>query len=249
MNYMVFDLEFNQVFTFNKEHPRISHLRCPFEIIHIGAVKLDENLNEIGTFDKLVKPKLYTRIHPYVKKMTGITREDLRTAQPFKSVYKEFIEFINNVSVLCVFGTSDIKELLRNIEYHKLDTSPIPKEYMDIQHYANTHLEHPKGTSISLSNAASALDIPSELKFHNALNDALYTAEVFKKIFNNQMKPDIYHLHKDRKTDRGSSKKATLDTDRLVKQFEKMFHREMSSEEQTIIKLAYKMGNTNQFER
>ena len=248
MNYMVFDLEFNQMFNFKKEQLSLPNPICPFEIIDIGAVKLDENLNVVASFDRLVKPELYKRMHPYVKKITGITKENLKTAAPFKSVYTEFIEFINDVNVLCVWGTDDIKELFRNIEYHELDASLIPKSYIDVQHYTSKHLLHPKGTSISLSNAVKAFDIPVEFKFHNAFNDAFYTAEVFKKFHNKQIKPDIYTLHKDRKPDRESTKKTILDTQKLVKQFEKMFHREITSEEQTIIKLSYEMGNTNQFQ-
>lgn len=249
MNYLVFDLEFNQAFNFKKGNSMSANQRCPFEIIQIGAVKLDENLNVIATFDRMVKPKLYTRIHPFVKKMTCITKEDLKTAKSFKSVYKEFIKFINDVSVLCVWGTADIKELFRNIEYHNLDASLIPKKYIDVQHYTSKHFKHPKGTSISLSNAAESFNIPIKLKFHNALNDASYTAEVFKKVINKQIKPGIYQLPNDNKSNRGYNKKITFDADKLIKQFEKMFHRKMTSEEQTIIKLAYKMGSTNQFQR
>jgi len=132
MNYMVFDLEFNQVFNFSKENPRIAEPLCPSEIIHIGGAKLDQNLNVIETFDRLVKPTLYTRIHPIIKKITGITRGDLKTAEPFKSVYKEFTQFIDDTKVLCVWGTDDMRELFRNIEYHKLDASLIPKRYIDV---------------------------------------------------------------------------------------------------------------------
>lgn len=249
MNYMVFDLEFNQVFNFGKEKPRPSNPRCPFEIIHIGAVKLDKNLNEAGTFDRLVKPRIYNRIHPYVKRITGITKQDLAAGKPFKSVYKELTEFISDVNVLCVWGTSDIKELLRNIEYHNLDTSLVPKKYIDVQHYTSNHLKHPKGTSISLGSAVEAFGIPAKHKFHNAFNDAFYTAEVFKKIDVRQIKPETYHFHKDRKPERKSVKKTALDAARLVRQFEEIFHRKMTSEEQNIIKLAYEMGTAHKFNR
>lgn len=249
MNYMVFDLEFNQMFNFGKEKIRSANPKCPFEIIHIGAVKLDENLHTVGKFDRLVKPKLYTRIHPYVKKITGITRQDLKTAHSFKSVFKELSEFIKDVDVLCVWGTSDIKELLRNIDYHKLEQSLIPHSYIDVQRYTNSHLQHPKGTSISLSGAAEALGVPIDLKFHNAFNDAFYTAEIFRKIGSKHMTPEVYVLDKDKKPGAGVSRKTKLDTDQLIKQFEKMFHREMTAEEQSIIKLAYKMGSTNQFQK
>jgi inhibitor of KinA sporulation pathway (predicted exonuclease) len=247
MNYIVFDLEFNQGFNFNKGKPTSSKPLCPFEIIHLGAVRLDENLTVTGTFNKFVKPKIYTRLHPYVKKMTGITKADLKSAKFFKGVYSEFIHFLGQEGVLCVWGKSDIKELIRNIEYHKLDSSPIPKEYIDVQRHANIHLHYPKGISVGLSSAVELLDISSELEFHNAFNDAFYTSEVFKVIYNNKMKPETYISHKTKRTE--TDVKTSLETDKLFKQFEKMLNRQMTTEEKSIIKLAYNMGYTKQFQK
>lgn len=248
MNYMVFDLEFNQIFNFSKDNPRKANPRCPFEIIHIGAVKLDEKLNTIGTFDRLVKPKLYTRIHPFVKKMTGITRESLKTAEPFEMVYEELSRFMRGVDVLCIWGgSSDINELFRNIKYHKLDTSIIPKKYIDVQHYANKNLKKPKGISVSLQNAVEAFNIPLKLNFHNAFNDAFYTAKVFKELGNKNIVPKIYTPPINRNLRLEGNKRASVDTGMLIKQFDKLYHREMTPEEQSIIKSAYKMGSTHQF--
>lgn len=84
MNYMVVDLEFNQGFSFEKKNKRVINLECPFEIIDIGAVKLDEDLNTIATFDELVKPVIYKRLHPFVEKLTGISRESLKAEKPFE---------------------------------------------------------------------------------------------------------------------------------------------------------------------
>lgn len=44
MNYILFDLEFNQYFNSLKIDTNITKPKCPFEIIQIGAIKLDENL-------------------------------------------------------------------------------------------------------------------------------------------------------------------------------------------------------------
>lgn len=246
MNYIVFDLEFNQGFNFNKGTSGKSSPSCPFEIIHLGAVRLDENLNLTGTFNSFIKPKIYTRLHPYVKKITGITKADLKSAKPFREVYSEFASFIGKSAVLSVWGTADIKELLRNIEYHKLDTSPIPNKYIDIQKHANEHLKHPKGTSIGLGNAVKLLDIDTSLEFHNAFNDAFYTSEVFKRIYTPQIKPETYSPKKP--TERNEPK-TFLEADKLFNQFEKMYQRPMTNEEKSIIKLAYHMGYTKQFQK
>ncbi|NMM65029.1 exonuclease domain-containing protein [Clostridium sp. P21] len=249
MNYIVFDLEFNQSLKSKKENKNLTNSKCPFEIIQIGAVKLDENLQIVSILNKLIKPELYTIMNPFVEEMTSITIDMLNKAQPFKEVYKEILEFIDNdKNILCVWGACDIKELFRNIKYHNLDISLIPRKYINLQLYASKYLNCPKGTSIGLKNAAELLNINIEGEFHNALNDAYYTAEIFKKIYNKNMKITNYDVNKNIRPTRNNTEKNTLDTSNLIKQFEKMFNREMSEEEQKIIKLAYMMGKTRQFE-
>ena len=67
MNFIVFDLEFNQAW--NSEEGRSLNLKCPFEIIQIGALKLDEKLQVTSSFNRLVKPEVYTSLHPFVKQI------------------------------------------------------------------------------------------------------------------------------------------------------------------------------------
>ncbi len=246
MNYIIFDLEFNQGWD-EKENKVITNSKNPFEIIQIGAVKLDENLNVVSSFNKLIKPKIYSQINPYVKKITNITMEQLNEAEDFKNIWKEFIGFFtDNRNVLGVWGTSDIKELIRNIEYHKLDSSVIPREYINIQYYASKHFNLQKGKNIGLKNAVKLLNITGNNKFHDAFYDACYTAEVFKKIYNKKIQPKIYNQPKKSRKSRYDESKE-IDFEGLIKQFEKMFQRKMSPEEKSMIKLAYIMGKTNQF--
>ncbi len=249
MNYIIFDLEFNQGFNFSKGNKNTETPKCPFEIIQIGAIKLDKNFHTISTLDRLVKPKIYNKMHPFVKKMTGITMAKLNTAKPFNEVYKEFIDFVkNDRSILCVWGMVDIEELFRNIEYHQLDPSPIPKEYLNIQFYASKYFNCSKGTTIGLSNTVELLKIPLKKQFHNAFNDAYYTAETLKKIYNEKIEPKIYNLDKHRALNKYKIRKQKVDTYKLIKQFEKIFDREITTEEKSMIKLAYMMGKTNQFQ-
>ena len=249
MNYIVFDLEFNQGYNFGKETNNKINPKCPFEIIQIGIVKLNDNFETIGTLDVLVKPEIYTTLNPFVKELTGITMDELDSGKSFKEMYEEFINFIKtDRSILCVWGISDIKELFRNMEYHELDTSKVPTEYIDIQSYASKALNRPRGINIGLSNAAKLLDVLIESQFHNAFNDAYYTAEVFKKIYNKEIKANVYNPHNPARLNTTDTQKYKIDTYNLMKQFEKMFKRKMTAEEKSIIKLAYIMGKTNQFQ-
>lgn len=246
MTYIVFDLEFNQAWDC-EENQSPFNLKCPFEIIQIGALKLDDSFQVVSTFDRLVKPELYKSLHPFVKQITGITMEDLTSANSFKEVFKELAQFISNDSILCMWGVGDMKELLKNIKYHNLDTSMVPRQYINIQMYASKYLRCPKGTNVGLNNAVELLNIPLSGKFHDAFNDAYYTAEVFKRIYNQNVKPALYHSNKEKRVNR-LNKKSKLDVNKLINQFEKMYNRRMTDEEQSIIKLAYLMGRTNQFQ-
>ncbi|MGH4117858.1 exonuclease domain-containing protein [Clostridium sp.] len=249
MNYIIFDLEFNQSYNFGSETTNIVNPKCPFEIIQIGAIKLDENFKKIGFIDILVKPWIYTRLNPYVQKLTGITTSDLNNGKSFKDMYKELTEFIkSDSSVLGVWGIADIKELFRNIEFYELDTSLMPLEYINIQSHACKHLNCKKGINIGLGNATTLLDIHLEGQFHNALNDAYYTAEVFKKIYRSEIKPMLYNPHKNTSLNRYNNQKYKTDFVSLINQFEKMFKREITKEEKSIIKLAFIMWKTNQFQ-
>ena len=179
----VLDFEFNQAFDFGDGFSEPNPM-CRFEIIQIGAVKLDENYNIKGTYSANIKPTLYERIHPFVEKITGLTDKDFESKPHFEFEYQKFHEFIGDDKILGTWGYSDIKALFRNITFYDLAKTPLIIEYVDIQNIATHYLKYSKGGTIGLKNAVEALDIEinEELHFHNALSDAYYTAMVLKKI-------------------------------------------------------------------
>ncbi|MFL0245438.1 exonuclease domain-containing protein [Candidatus Clostridium stratigraminis] len=248
MNYIVFDLEFNQHYNSAKDPKGSNNPFCPFEIIQIGAVKLDENLKKISTYNSFIKPEIYSCLSPFISEITGITEETLRRAPSHSIVYKDFVQFIGKGScILCVWGKADIKELYRNYAYHNFDISILPKEYIDLQKYASKYFNCPKGVLMGLKNAVELLHIPINNNFHDALSDAKYTSKVFRKINDEAIIPKFYDLNKPTiKLKKANSK---IDFIKLYMQFEKMYNREMSKEEKSIIKLAYMMGKTNQFQK
>lgn len=248
MEYIVFDLEFNQGFD-KKINKTVSNEKCPFEIIQIGAIKLDSNFNLIDTFNSYVKPQLYKKIHPFVGKMTNITIDDVLDAPTFPQVYKDFKKFISTKNpVLCVWGTGDLKELYRNINYYSLPSKTLPKSYINIQHHASNYFNNPAGKSIGLQNAINILGLNQDKSYHNALNDAYYTSQVFIKIYNPSIVPDVYtYTTVKAPCTSKRSQKNQLDYDKLFKEFEKLLERPLTREDKKIIDLAYKMGKTGQF--
>lgn len=242
MNYIIFDLEFNQ------QHPDIKTEEKPclmFEILQIGALKLDSNFNTISTFNSFVKPSVHLLLHPYVEELTNISYELINSSKSFSDIYDEFIQFIGtDECVLVSWGVNDIKELIKNANFSKLASDIIPKKYIDIQGYLSKTLNYSKGRKIGLKTATEYLEIPISSEFHDAFNDAYYTAEVFKKVYNQKIKPQLYTYNECK---REKSPKTIIDTLALINQFEKMYNRSISNEEKDMIKLAYMMGKTNQF--
>lgn len=186
--YTFLDFEFNQAFDFNDEPVEVNP-ECRFEIIQIGAVRMDENYNIGDEISIKIRPTIYPRMHPYVTKITGITIDELMDKPTFPQAYKMFREFIGSDRLLCTWGTSDVRALYRNMVYHKVTQPPVRIEYIDVQSIATKFLKYSHGGNIGLKNAVEALELPVDERFHDACCDALYTAKVFKKI--NPQKPEI----------------------------------------------------------
>ncbi|MGE5379504.1 MAG: exonuclease domain-containing protein [Methylocystaceae bacterium] len=245
MDFIIFDLEFNQDPASLQSFDRGSY-PYPFEIIQIGAIKLDLNLRTIATFNRYIKPTFYAEINPFITELTGIATEHLMKEQLFPDVYSAFIEFIDGIdSVFCIWGMADIKGLFNNVEYHQLDRRLLPQMVINLQSYISKHFNHSRKCLLGLQTAVELLKIPTVYRFHDAFNDAIYTAEVLRKTYNPSIRPLPYDQCC--KAARPKPRKRVLDTGNLIKQFEKMYGRDMTDEEKSIIELAYKMGRTNQF--
>lgn len=179
----VLDFEFNQAFDFGDGDGQ-PNPDCRFEIIQIGAVKLNDNYNIIDEFSINIKPVLYKKIHPYVEKITGLTNDDFVDAPSFSNAYVQFRKFVGDDIVLGTWGYSDIKALYRNLTYNKILKPPVIINYVDIQKIATQTLHFSKGGNIGLKTAVEMLDIEinESRHFHNACADAYYTAEVLQKL-------------------------------------------------------------------
>lgn len=245
MHYIVFDLEFNQDIS-SIQNTEMKLFQCPFEIIQIGAVKLDLEFNIIDSFNCFVKPTIFGKVNPFITNLTGITTEKLLSENTFPNIYNEYIKFIDGTdSILITWGMSDLTVLFKNVDYHNLNSNILTKYYINLQSYVTKHFELPSKSLLQLKHAVELLNIPIKYEFHDALNDAYYTAEIYKKIHTSYMQPLLYDPSFVKIRQRQIKK--VPDFHKLVQQFEKMYDRNMSEEEQDMIKLAYKMGKTGQF--
>ena len=189
MKYIVLDFEFNQAFDFDKGESKASVESCPFEIIQIGAIRLNSNFKYEDSLNLLIKPVIYKKIHPYVARITGFREDMLSGSQSFPDALLELQNFVGKKkAVYCVWGANDIKELRNNMDYYNLSSDSTNINFIDVQKIASQYLNHIEGMGIGLKNAVTALDIEMDKPFHDALNDAEYTARILQMLKNEPFK-------------------------------------------------------------
>ena len=180
MNYIVFDLEWNQ----SAEGKECSVEHMPFEIIEIGAVKLNSQMKQVSEFHRLVQPKAYKEMHFKISEVTHMDMEELcKKGQPFPVVMEDFLNWCGEDEyVFCTWGNQDVMELQRNMKYYgMLSLLPGPVTYYDVQKiYGICHEE--AGGRRSLEFAIDQMGIPKAQDFHRALTDARYTGDIFKTL-------------------------------------------------------------------
>ncbi len=177
MNYIIFDLEWNQ--TRGRELLLESGHFLTGEIIEIGAVRLDDKFNLTGSFKYLVKPVFYKKIHSRVLELTGLDEEALSHGVPFVIAYENFLKFCGDNFVTFTWGNADIPVLKENLEAHGIEKWE-HKNY-DLQIIYKNQIKGAK-RSTALVAAAEYLQLKIPGKLHDALNDASLTTAVLKKL-------------------------------------------------------------------
>lgn len=176
MDYIVLDLEWNQAMHSNETK------KLQFEIIEIGAVKLNQELKETGRFSRLVKPVLYKKVNPIIEEITGIQGKDFQKEKGFASVIEEFLDWCGEDYIFCTFGSQDIHELEMNMLYHKCEIPwSFPLKYIDVQKVFGIE-QKDEFEQRSLEMVSIYLGIKQQNVYHRAFSDALYTAEILRKM-------------------------------------------------------------------
>ena len=177
MNYIIFDLEWNQ----SPRGKDGENKKIPFEIIEIGAVKVDDRGNIIDEYSSIIRPKVYKYIHYKIHEITGFSMYDLKKGRRFTDAASGFLEWCGDDYMFCTWGSIDITELQRNMAFYHMPLLKAPVYYFDLQKAFSIQFEDGKA-SRSLESAVEQLGIPIGPDFHRASDDAYYTALVFNKL-------------------------------------------------------------------
>lgn len=193
MKHIVVDLEMNPIKQNSKEK---SH--CSMETIEIGAVMLDDRLQEISSFRTYVKPELNSGIASRIRKLTGITTEMVESAPHFNEALRMFLNW-------CI-GTGDEVTIYAwsNTDYNQIQSEIICKGFVandaeeellsvawtDFQHEFDVHLGFERQVSLKMALDLAGVDFTG--REHDALDDARNTAELLQIVrdevlFNNTL--------------------------------------------------------------
>ena len=154
------------------------------ETIEIGAVMLDENLEEIGSFKEYVKPAFSDKVYGRIRKLTGITAEMLADADNFEAVLMRFCEWCGSSDyIIYSWSDSDIwqiieecrmkgitcNEKLRYMLNHWKDFQPEFSQMLQMEHV------------IALDKAVELGGLDFAGRAHDGLTDARNTANLFRQ--------------------------------------------------------------------
>lgn len=173
---IVLDMEWNQ--PLSPDSPLAIKLCTvlPFEIIQIGAVKVETG----ERFKATCSLQQYKVLSPRISKLTGITKQDVKNGERFQDAMARFRDFCGEDPILLTWGFNDIPILRQNMAFYGLDTAITDKSY-NLQIMFNQQFD--PGTMVrGLSYAVDFFHLTVEDSYHDGLNDAAYTAEVAKYI-------------------------------------------------------------------
>lgn len=174
MNYIIFDLEWNQC---GSEGEILTQPVClPGEIIEIGAVKLNDAFEKVDELRLLIQPKYYPKLHHRIVSLTGLRdRELAEKGLPFPQAYEKFMEFCGEEYSFMTWSRSDLPILVDNMLLYGIDISNLPDTY-DLQRvFCNEIMRIPR--KMALDDALKVLNEKGDIA-HDALNDSRNTALV-----------------------------------------------------------------------
>ncbi len=176
---IVIDLEWNTATRKPQADPELA-AKMPFEIIEIGAVKLDGQLRVTDTFHRRVRPVLYKQIQYHIAQVTRRTQQSLGDGKAFEAVARELFDFAGREALFASWGTSDPEVLISNLIFHTID--PLPSfTALNIQAvFSNLAEGTSRGNQRSIEYALDFLRLDKDLPFHEALSDALYAARILE---------------------------------------------------------------------
>ena len=181
MNLIVFDLECNIGYQPKTFLYHGTELTLRGEIIQIGAVRINARGDVLDTFEVNLRPRIFRKLQHHIAKVTGLSQGDLDAGLPMKEGLQKFLDWAGRDAELAEWGLDDVPVLKQNLFLAGLDEN-WPDRWYDLQRIFLQAYPRKEGEGLTLESVVDRLGIPKEEPFHNALDDALYTTKVCRKL-------------------------------------------------------------------
>ncbi len=181
MKYIMLDLEWDSAY-YPPEKQFIN------QILQIGAVKLNERLEIIDTFEETIRSDFSKRVTGRFAKLTGITSEIMRNGIPLHEAVKRYNEWAGKDTITMTWSDSDLYSIKRNEEMLLHDQLHFAIErYLDLQKFVQGEMRltgYTDKNQISLAGAAEYFGIDTEdLVLHTAGDDSRLSVALLKHCY------------------------------------------------------------------
>lgn len=163
---VVMDLEWNRSY----DKKRLD------EILQIGAVRVERPGGPIlSTFNMFVKPRVHKRFDPGARKLPDL-QCSIDCDNDFPTAWAAFTAWCGDDREFAFWGPDDFSVIRQNCAYWGVDALE-PEKVYNFQR-AFSHACGATGNMMALWRVVEYLGLPDVFDYHNALNDAVYTALV-----------------------------------------------------------------------
>ena len=180
-NLIVFDLEWNIGYQPKTFRYHDTELTLRGEIIQIGTVRISETADVLDTFEMTLRPRIFRKLQRHIAKVTGMSQGDLDAGVPIAEGLARFVEWAGPDAEFAEWGLDDVPVLKQNLFLCGLDES-WPARWYDLQRIFLQTYPRGEGEGMTLESVVDRLGIEKQDPFHNALDDALYTVKVCRKL-------------------------------------------------------------------
>lgn len=177
MQHIFLDFEMNQIPKTARPEGSVMHS----EIVEIGAVKLDEDYQQIDRFTCYVRPERA----PICKKcteLTGITDETVKNAKELKDALEDFTAWIGEGEVrIYSWSSSDLRQLKTECREKGIYPDGLERPFrrwMDFQKIYTRLMGLSRRSKLSLKNAIGTIEEDFSGNQHSAADDAENSASL-----------------------------------------------------------------------
>lgn len=151
------------------------------ELLELGAVVVDSDLEVQATFSTYVKPIFHPKLSEECLELLGDIQSKVNSAPEFPSVMRKFDDWVqqNNVIQIASWGISDRTFILNQLEKYNLKSITFDIEYIDLK--KQFRKSRPvKIKPVGLRKAAEIVGAEIVKPQHLALNDSLTALNILR---------------------------------------------------------------------